>query len=841
MKPLHSMALLVCGGFLLCHAARAAEPDQPDNAARTDRYGDPLPDGVLARLGTVRLRHGDDVGGAVFTPDGTKLVSWFFPEFSFVPRFTPAPPLPLCLWEPVSGRALRRFGDGGNAVLAAAIFPDGRSIVTADADHRLRLWEVATGKRLREFAGHTEWVNGVAVSRDGKSLASTSGDGTVRIWDAATAKELRQFAARDVFLTIAFSADGKSVAWESRHAVKDRPTCHEIRVSDLATGKDVCRLSLLDLIEVQLSPDARFVAAYGMDKVVTLWDLASGKRLHRWPALDRELPAFRFARDGAYLAVSDKDDHVIVWDCARGKQLSRCLAPGKLLTISPDGKTLVTLGGSLQLWDAATGKERLTFDGHTSPADLLVFTQDGRSLVSRSRLHGSLLTWDLARARVIASSGMLFGSEGRSAISPDGIVLAEAGGQKHNGERPVDLYNTATGKDIRELPGRKSPVEALAFSADGKKLACGTADGLVRVWVLATGKELCAFPQRKGGRGVHSLAFSPDDKVLICAEDRGHVRHLNIDTGAVLKDVATWAEGDEPSEGLTWPTFPLSSGGQLLARARDGKLYLMDTTTGREYGRLEKPDSGVFHIAISPDGRFVLDAWRNIIRVWEVASGQQVRRFDAPYGIWAAAFAPDGRTIATSTSGDFAILIWDLTGLATAKAATREPNADRVNDWWTDLAGDDAVRAHRAIWSLAASPRFVPFLKEKLRPASPIDGRRLAPLIAALDDHVFAAREKATRELAALGDAAEAGLERALKGQMSPEARDRAEKLLRACRPPLPPGEPLRSLRAMAALEHAGTREARQLLEAFAKGEPEARLTREARAALERLASQPAA
>src|SRR5207244_6794696 len=103
-----------------------------------DHYGDPLPEGALARIGTVRFRHGDQIRAVAFAADG-------------------------------------------------------RALVSAGMDSRIVLWEVPTGKRLREFEGHERIVSSVALTPDGKHVLSLGGDLTIRLWDVATARELRRW------------------------------------------------------------------------------------------------------------------------------------------------------------------------------------------------------------------------------------------------------------------------------------------------------------------------------------------------------------------------------------------------------------------------------------------------------------------------------------------------------------------------------------------------------------------------------------------------------------------------------------------------------------------------
>jgi hypothetical protein len=150
---------------------------------------------------------------------------------------------------------------------------------------------------------------------------------------------------------------------------------------------------------------------------------------------------------------------------------------------------------------------------------------------------------------------------------------------------------------------------------------------------------------------------------------------------------------------------------------------------------------------------------------------------------------------------------------------------------WTDLAGEDAGQAGRAVWALVLGAReAMPFLTEQLRPV-PAALPEVKQLIADLDSARFAERAKATRQLEELGELAEPSLRGALRGEVAVEGRRRIEGLLAK----LGGSNQRRASRAVEALEHIGMTEARQLLRVLADGHPDAVLTREARASLERL------
>src|SRR5262249_29831876 len=155
------------------------------------------------------------------------------------------------------------------------------------------------------------------------------------------------------------------------------------------------------------------------------------------------------------------------------------------------------------------------------------------------------------------------------------------------------------------------------------------------------------------------------------------------------------------------------------------------------------------------------------------------------------------------------------------------------------LIGKDAVAAYRAGWTLAAAPELaVPFLKKRLRPSpANVDfDKRVAMLIADLDDKRFAVRDKASAELRKLGSRVRAALEAALPTKPSEEARRRIEILLDQIPAQIVFAEDVPATRAVAVLERIANEDARKLLKSLAAGPPRSFLSRDAAAALRRLA-----
>jgi hypothetical protein len=178
--------------------------------------------------------------------------------------------------------------------------------------------------------------------------------------------------------------------------------------------------------------------------------------------------------------------------------------------------------------------------------------------------------------------------------------------------------------------------------------------------------------------------------------------------------------------------------------------------------------------------------------------------------------------------------IWDVA----AAFVPAPPRAAKLSEKdlesrWADLASAQGEKAYQAVWDLTASPaQAVPLLAKHLKPVKPASEKELAKLIADLEDDDFDTRTKANEELAKLGEVAEPALRNALATAKDVDLKLRLNVLLGNLKAASPPSETLRTLRAVQVLERAATPEARKLLQALAGGAPEARLTREAKAAL---------
>jgi hypothetical protein len=272
-------------------------------------------------------------------------------------------------------------------------------------------------------------------------------------------------------------------------------------------------------------------------------------------------------------------------------------------------------------------------------------------------------------------------------------------------------------------------------------------------------------------------------------------------------------------------------------------LVVFDALTGLPVDRI--PDVPTARLLVTPDSRRVVAADTAGIGVWDLATRKRVVWHPAHAttpGDFGRSFVscwdvtPDGRTLATGHP-DGTVLLWDLPAGGGGAAAPLA--AGRLAELWEALAGEDPAEAYAAGWELDARPaQAVELLRAKLTPARPADGATVAKLVEGLDAPAFADREAAEEELSRLGAAAAPALRRALaSARTSAEQRVRVNRVLASITAPGPPAAgDLPGLRGVSVLDRVRTKDAVDLLGRLAGGAADARLTREAKEALERVA-----
>ncbi len=790
---------------------------------RLDRHGDPLPPGALFRLGKVeRLRQPGSAATLALSPDGRVLASagsigtvclWALPSGKELHTLTGHEGPVHCvafsrdgallasvgqdrtvrIHETTTGKLYQRWYCPPGVSRALAFSPDGRLLAVGGtyAVRGLRVWVIRTGLEVDPSYFDHESVRAVAFSPDGKTVAA-GGDSGCLLWETATGKQLARldrFAAPQRYVVrLQFGPGGKSLFLGGSTGM--------VAAWDTTTRKEIrqFRAHKADLLGMALSADGTRLATCGGDGI-KVWDPHKGTELRRYAATEEETAvALALSADGKTLATGTASGRLRLWGVAG--------APGRpaaerasvlAVAVSPDGRALATLErGAVRLWDAGTGKPLRALAVERERLRCLAYAPSGRPLATGGLAggdgaqRGQLRLWDPETGKPLWAVTFTGGEVRHLAFTPDGKAVVVL-----SGDRNVSVHDTATGKELRRLHPELPALDSLALSADGRLLACAPVRGPAQTWDLASGTKAGQFGDRLDR--FLSLAFTPDGRTLAAVSADGHVR-----------------------------LWELASGKERVRLSGFGRLAALRRNPG---------------LTFSPDGRLVAVSRSDLsVSVWDTALRTELAEFRGHRdAVCTLAFAPNGRSL-VSGSWDTTALVWDMKDRqkpGSVRGPLSETDLERA---WVALRLPDPAMAHAALWSLVESPRqAVALFAKRLRPEATRE-RTAEQMIADLNSPRYALRNKATAELARLGERARPALVRALANGPTLETRRRIEGLLEKLGRSRPNPEDLRAVRALEVLERIGTPEARHLVEALARGSGDGLLTIEARATRARLA-----
>jgi len=326
------------------------------------------------------------------------------------------------------------------------------------------------------------------------------------------------------------------------------------------------------------------------------------------------------------------------------------------LAFTPEGKKLVAGGyHELSVWDVATAKLEQRIYTRAERAYGLVFLPDGKLAVAGGRpgQEGDVRIYDLkGKAKVAGGVAILDGVNDKSvliaalldtddamlaiALSKDGKKLASGGC-----DRLVRVWDLTPGhakaKLEHSIENHADWIFGVAFSPDGKHLLTASRDKTAKIWDLAAKESVATFPDHQNG--VYGVAITPDGKSGISVGEDGNVRFWQAtDTGKNIgKQIRTTPHGKAVFKIAHYddPKNPM-----IATCSADGTVRLWNGTSGAAMKTLSGHTDWVYAVAISPDGKQVAaGSWNGEVRVWETASGGVVRTFNASPG-----YVPKGET-----------------------------------------------------------------------------------------------------------------------------------------------------------------------------------------------------
>jgi WD40 repeat protein len=656
----------------LAPAQLPADPLAALYAARgTDNYGDLLPARARLRLGTVRLRHEwlwpMHHQSMVVTADGCTIIS--IGSADRMVRF----------WNVADGKLIKVYGpfDSDDCPLSLAISPDGK-LLACGCRQCIRLWDMPNN---REQIVKTSASGCLAFVPDSRLLLSAGDDlsPVIVVWDLAMLVEKRRMLwhkSRVSYLkclpdnkTLVSADDDGLVHW-----------------ANFVTGDEIAGMKRLwDGDALAVSPNGGLLAYTGFRiegrqerrGVLRVIDGPKGAFFRELEAPEKGVRCVAFSQDSRILA-AEAAGTISIWDMATATRLRQIKMPGRYCTclaFFPDSKTLAvrSYDATIHLVNFRTVEELQIRDGHEGAANCLVFSADGKTLVSSSFEDQTVRVWDVASARqthVLRRDDHVRGVW----LFPDGKRLISGGGDEWLG-----IWDVASGREVDRLPltdpehpKQRWQVDALRLSPDGKRVLVSLSTWemgipcVVACWDVARKIPLFRYGYKPEMLGGVQPGIAGDANTMCMYRSFGLLLHDAADN----RDLRTISEfGQSPNA-----PFVFSKDGNQLAFNQtrvigQGKNQLVsfsvavcDVRTGRHLWEI--PNNASSHaVAFSPNGTLLAVTGQPGLFLVDLKTGKEIWRNSAPDMICrAVAFSPDGKQLAAGLSNS-SIVIWDVARL----------------------------------------------------------------------------------------------------------------------------------------------------------------------------------
>jgi WD40 repeat protein len=339
-------------------------------------------------------------------------------------------------------------------ISSLAYSPDGQHLVSGSSlswgsysgDYDISLWDMVNGRLDKVLSGHKGDITSLIFSPDGKNILSGSNDKTLRVWDRESGKELRILTGfRTAVQFLSYSPDGKRILcydslfdhyadykniliWDSSQGTQNIRNLHHLARIDA------------DLYFLGWDLSGNRIITGSPIGITKIWDSETGAELYSLPDEEKSVQVLAFSPDQSRIAVGYYNGNIAIRDGAgllegiAGKNVynfsGHTSAFGSLV-FSPDGKRLLSASGdkTIKLWDMESGGEIKTFSGHDAFVVSALFSPDGQRIVSCSFDH-TIRVWDAESGREIVK--LIGFSDGEwLCLTPDGYYSASPNAERY--------------------------------------------------------------------------------------------------------------------------------------------------------------------------------------------------------------------------------------------------------------------------------------------------------------------------------------------------------------------------------------------------------------------------
>jgi WD40 repeat protein len=360
--------------------------------------------------------------------------------------------------------------------------------------------------------------------------------------------------------------------------------------------------------------------------------------------------------------------------------------PAELVPLKPGTTEKVSPANLRALWKV----------GPLPPVSAMCFSADGKLLFTGA--YGRVSVWDLEQGRVSARLEGVEGAVHDLSLSPDGKLLAVAGGSPAQSGTVLIYDAVSPGKPLRKIGDHTDVVYGVAWTTDVKRMATASFDKTVKVWDTATGAVKLMVKDHTDA--VLAVAFSPDGNVLVSGGRDNSVKMFDSSSGKSLRTLTGHNEDVH--------AIAVSADGRFVISAGvERQLRWWDTATGRSRNA-GTHNSQVYEIRRSADGKQIVSVSEDqTVRLWDGANGSQQKSFNAGEPLLSAALSADGKRIAAGSASGM-LRLWDVASGRLLVQGIERPESSPQHDYMLAtpegfLTGTDAAIAQLG-WEIGGQP-----------------------------------------------------------------------------------------------------------------------------------------
>jgi RNA polymerase sigma factor (sigma-70 family) len=570
-------------------AEREPAPPAQQGPARlevlNDAFGDPLPQGAIARLGTIRFNHGDGLNSLHFSPDGKTVVS----EGNGFVR----------TWDAATGKELAQLTTTKTTFdNQTALTPDGKKMILFRQEFtgdKLQVFDLEQATEIRHVAlpvrrSELSAYRHNAVSLDGRLCAVHTAK-LIHVFEIETSTELYKLPKPEEFKWVCFAGNDWLVTADKKKLIE---------VRQAKSGELVRQFDHGFPVEVMVaSPDGRLLATaehhgQAVDRlldrdVIHLWDLTTGTLKHTLPARPKQwYMKMHFSGNGKRFfanSIGSSGCQLSVWDTKSGQRVSEFSGvTATVLAVSPDGNRLATgaLPGKFELVDLRNGRRLSPEVSLHAQVPSVFLSADGARAFTMG--YSSFNAWDGTTGRRLDSYAIdlppsLY-DQPTINHSRDGRYALSFTGDLEERERQILVWDLAKRGQIQRFQvSRAVRGGCAAISPDGSILVTSHPgkETIVRIWDVRTGKELRSFKDSKAG-WPGSIFLTADGNTLFLAGRQQIVgfdirstrqlfswRMAPVNFKSRISEVAVGAPPANPEDRLAWQSLTVSADGRTIA------------------------------------------------------------------------------------------------------------------------------------------------------------------------------------------------------------------------------------------------------------------------------------